>query len=118
MGNHWHEFPMRDTVAPELVDHQTKRFPPLALQEPPEESPRRTRVPTGLREDVDDIAILVNGSPQVLSLTIDRDEHLVEIPGVAETTLTTFQSTCVLGSELDRPLSDRFIRHVHAALRE
>jgi len=61
---------------------------------------------------------LIHGTPKILPLTIDGDEHLIEMPGVAETTLTTFQSTCVLDSELDRPLPNRFIRHVNAALRE
>jgi len=53
-----------------------------------------------------------------VTLTADRDEDLVQKPGVAETPLAACQATRVLRSELDRPLSDRFVCHVHATLRE
>ena len=42
----------------------------------------------------------------------------VQVPCVAETPLTTFQSAGVLCSELDGPLSDRFISHVDSAFGE
>jgi hypothetical protein len=38
----------------------------------------------GLQQDVDDVPVLVDGAPEVLALTANRDEQLVEMPGVAE----------------------------------
>ncbi len=45
-------------------------------------------------------------------------EQFVQIPSVTQPALASFQSTRVLGSELDRPLSDSFVGHIHAALNE
>lgn len=118
MRHQGYDFPMCDTVASQLVRHETERSSSLTLQELAKESSRRTPVPAGLDEDIDHIAILIHSPPEILALTIDTDEHFVQEPGVAETTLTTFQSAGVLGSKLDRPLPNRFISHVHAALSE
>src|SRR5258708_34911470 len=40
---------------------------------------------------VQDIAVLVHGSPQVMSLATDREEDLVQMPLVATTRSTTAQ---------------------------
>ena len=102
---------MCDTVASQLVSHETKRFPPLTLYELPEESPCRTPVPTGLYEDIDHIAILINSPPQILSLTVDFDEDFVQMPCIAEPTLSSSQLASVVRTELPAPLSHGFVRH-------
>ena len=43
MGDQRHDVPMCDTVASQLVGHQTKRLLSLILQESPKESPPRAR---------------------------------------------------------------------------
>jgi hypothetical protein len=45
--------------------------------------PGRGLVPPVLYEDVEDVAVLVDGPPQVLQLTVDLDEDLVKVPLVA-----------------------------------
>ena len=42
----------------------------------------------GLHENVDYIAVLIQRTPEILALTVDRDEDFVQEPGVAETTMT------------------------------
>ena len=109
MRDRMHERPVRDTVASKLVSNETERFPSLTLQELPEESPRRTPVPAGLYENVDHIAVLIHCAPEILALPVDGNEDFVQEPRIAETTLTTFQTPGVLGTELSAPLPDRFI---------
>ena len=36
-----------------------------------------------LHEDVDCVAVLVHGTPQILLPPLDLDEYLVQMPGVA-----------------------------------
>ena len=43
-------------------------------------------IPSWLHEDVQDVTVLIHGAPQVLLATLDRDEHLVEMPGVSHPT--------------------------------
>jgi len=41
-------------------------------------------IPVGLEEDVEDVAVLVHGSPDVLPLAADSHEEFVEVPRVAD----------------------------------
>ncbi len=40
-------------------------------------------VSTRLDEDVDDVAILIDGTPEILPLSLDGDEDLVQVPCVS-----------------------------------
>ena len=82
-----HDRAARCSVASQLVGDEAARLPTLALQQLAEESPCGRGVSSALDEDVEDITILVNGSPQVVSVASDGDEDLVKEPGVSESTL-------------------------------
>ncbi len=60
-------------------------------------------------EDVDDVAILIDGTPEILPLSLDGDEDLVQVPCVSQATLAALQSTSVFRPELVAPKSDGFI---------
>ena len=111
MGDQGHDVPMGDSIATQLVRHETRRFLALPLQELPKESPRRTRVPAGLDEEVDQVPVLVHGAPEILAVTVDRDEDFVQKPRIAESALAALQPPGVLGAELHAPLPNGFIRH-------
>ena len=106
---------MGDTVAAQLVGHEPHGFLSLTLQQSAKESPRCTPVPTGLYEDVNQVTVLVHGAPQILALTVDRDEDFVQKPRISESTLTSLQPPGVIGAELPAPLPNRFVRHDDAA---
>ena len=73
---------MCDSVAAQLVGHETNRFLSLIFKESPKESSRRTPVPAGLDEDVDQVTLLVNRTQQILVLTVDRDEDFDQNPRI------------------------------------
>ena len=100
VGGTGHDVPLGNSVAAQLVGHETTRFLSLTLQALSEESPRRTPVPTGLDEKVNQVTALVHGAPQRLALTVDRDEDFVQQPRLSESTLTSLQPPGVIGAEL------------------
>ena len=114
-GDTGHDVPLGHSVAAQLVGHETTRFLSLTLQALSEESPRRTPVPTGLDEKVNQVTVLVHGAPQRLALTGDRDEDFVQKPRLSESTLTSLQPPGVIGAELPAPLPNSFVRHDDAA---
>ena len=79
---------MHCAIAPQFVGHEQHRLCPLALQALTEEAVCGAAITTRLDEDVDHVAVLVNGTPQILLSTSDRHEDFVQIPGVAEMPLS------------------------------
>jgi hypothetical protein len=75
---------MRGAVALETVGDEAA-WQTAAPVEPLAKAPRRrVAITAGLEQDVDDVAVLVDGAPQGRPLAANRDEQLVEMPGVAE----------------------------------
>ena len=116
VGNQGHDVPMGDTVATQLVGHETSRFLSLTLQEFPKESPRRPPVPTRLDKEVDQVTVLIHCAPEILALPVDRHEDFVQKPRISESPLSTFQPPRVVGAELPAPLPHGFVRHDDAPL--
>ena len=106
---------MCDMVAAQLVGHETRRFLSLPLQECPKESPRRAPVPAGLDEDVDQVTVLVNCTPEILALTGDRAEAFVQKPRISESILSALQVPGVVGTERPAPRPHGGVRHDDAS---
>ena len=75
-----HHRPMRHLIASELVGDQHPRYPALLGQQRTEEPLGALGIPARSDQDVEDIAVLVDGPPQVVTTAVDRQEHLVEVP--------------------------------------
>ena len=68
-------------------------------------------VPAGLDEEVDQVPVLVHGAPEILALTVNRDEDFVQKPRIVESALSALQPPGVVGAELRVPLPNGFVRH-------
>jgi hypothetical protein len=69
-----------------------------------------------LHKDIQHIAVLINGSPEVMLLAANREYHLVHMPFVATARATTSQLIGVSLPECEAPLPNRFRRHDDASL--
>jgi hypothetical protein len=49
---------------------------------------------------------LVDGAPEILPLTLDIHEKFVQVPNVAQATLSSLECPGIFGTELQTPLSD------------
>ena len=116
MGGPGHEVPMCDTVAAQLVGHEPHGFLSLTVQQSAEESPRCTPVPTAVYEEVDQVVVLILRAPQILALTVDRHEDLIQEPRIFESTLSSLQLPSLLGAELPAPLANGLVGHDDASL--
>ena len=110
MADGRHDAPMRRRIASQLVGDQPTRHAALTFQQLAEK-PFGGPVATRLDEDVDDVAILIDGTREILPLSLDRDEDLVQVPCVSLATLAALQSTSVFRPELDAPKTDGFKEH-------
>ena len=72
----------------------------MALQWAPKESLGGCSITLRLELDINNLAILVYGFPEIMLLAIYLDEHLVDIEGATITSVLPFQSSRVQATEL------------------
>jgi hypothetical protein len=75
-------------------------------------------IAAGLNQDVDHIAVLIHRPPEIVLLSVDSNKNFVQMPGVAEATLTLLQISGIARTELLTPDSNRFIRDDDSAFGE
>jgi len=78
--------------------------------------PKARKTPTSW--NVNHVAVLIDRTPQIVALPADRDEDLVQKPGVSESTLPLPKLGRVRRPELDAPVPDRLVRDGHTSLRQ
>ena len=69
-----------------------------------------------LDEDIKDVAILIDGAPEIVPLSLDGDEGLVQMLSVAQPALSMLEPASVCRTKLDAPQPDRFVGHREATL--
>ena len=106
---------MRHCVTAQLVGDQHPRRCALLLEEFAEEPLGGLGIPARSDQDVEDVAVPVDGPPQILPTAVDRQEHLVEVPLVGGPFPAAAQPADVFRSELGTPLPDRLVGDDHAA---
>ena len=84
----WEDFSVRRRVASQLVGNELQRWCLLLLQDLAKEAFGGSLVSVTCDQDVDNIAVLVHGSPKIVAFATDRDEQLVDVPDVTEATLS------------------------------
>jgi len=106
---------LRCTVALEFVGDDPERLLVLAAHQSAKESLGCALIAPGLQQNIDDVSVLIHGTPEILLLAVDSDEEFVQIPDVAEATLFPLQTLYITRSEFSAPLSDGFERNQDAA---
>jgi hypothetical protein len=68
-----------------------------------------------LHQDIQHLAFLIYRAPEIDLFAIDLEEHFVEVPSITTAAAVTTKAACVLGTKLQRPEPNRFVRHFDAA---
>ncbi len=105
-------------IAPQLIGHDLARYISHAFQELTKEALGGAFVPVLLHEDVQHIAILIDGSSGVMTIASDGDKHLIHEPGVAQTSLAASKTSREHPAELETPLADRLVADDYTPLRQ
>ena len=95
IGDGRHDRSVRSPVAAQLVGDQAHGLTLLALQQLAEKACGRPAVATRLDKDIEDVAILIDGTPEIAPLSLDGDKDLVQVPSVAQPALSTLEPASV-----------------------
>lgn len=84
-----HDVSVGGAVAPQLVRNQLPRLVPLPLQKLAEEPSGRAGIAISLYQDVDHVSVLIDSPPEIMPLSLDVHEELIQVPDVSQATLPT-----------------------------
>jgi hypothetical protein len=71
-----------------------------------------------LNQNIDHVAVLIHGTPQILLLAVDSNEGFNQMPLIAKPSLASFQLPSIGRTELLTSLPDRLIGHDDSPLGE
>ena len=78
-----HHGSMRRIITSEFIGHQPPGFTSLAFEKTAEKAFSRTLIATALHENINAIAVLIDGTPQILALPLNGDKDFVDMPRIA-----------------------------------
>ena len=111
MLNGRHDRSMSGVIAFEFVGVEPTGFAPLAFDQAAKEAGRGFFIPSSLHQDINGVAILIDRTPEILMLPVNGDDRFIEVPGIAQATLSFLQSSRIGGPKLQAPASYRFVGH-------
>jgi hypothetical protein len=110
------QVPDSSSVGAELVGREQFRREALFLEELAHEAEGRMLVAPALNQHIENLALMIDGAPQVHPLSGNPDHHLVEVPAIARAWAAPPQLSCDPQPELQNPALHRFIGNINAAL--
>src|SRR6201987_1217911 len=110
-----HGLPLGRGVALQLVGDEHTRCAALLLEELAEHAFGGLLVAPALDENIENEAVLVDGTPEPMLLPGDADDHLIEVPFVATARRSPPDAVGEFPAEFEAPLPDRLVRHRDAA---
>ena len=110
VGNAWQNRPTSSSIALQLVGDDPEWLLALTAQQSAKEPLGCTLIAARLQQNIDDITILIHGTPKILLLAVDSDEEFVQIPGITEPSMFLLETSGKVGSEFPAPSPDGFVR--------
>jgi hypothetical protein len=106
----------RRGVGAQFVGDQQFRREAVLLEQLAHQPQRRPAVAPALDKQVEDLALVIDGPPEVHPLPGDPHHHLVQVPSIARPRAPLAQPSRDRGTEFQHPTSHRFVGDVESAL--
>src|SRR5262245_59533372 len=105
-------------IALQFVRNDDARNVCEALEQLAKKLLRRVLIAPALDQDIEDVVVLIDGAPQVMAFTINRQKHFVQVPFVAWLGASTLQPIRVVLPKFQTPLADGFMGDVDTAFKQ
>jgi hypothetical protein len=100
----------------QLVGDENFRHESLLLEQLAHQPQRRPSVASALDEHIEDLALVIDGAPQIQPLAGDAHYHLVQMPAIVRPRTALTKPSCDDGTEFQQPTPHRFVRDVETTL--
>jgi len=105
----WRDFTMSGVIAFQFVRVEPTRFTTLTFDQAAEKALGGFLVPLWLHQNINGVPILIDRAPEILMLSLDRDNRFIEMPGIAQPTLAFLESARIRWTKFQAPAPYRFI---------
>ena len=78
-----HHRPMNRIITSEFIGHQPSRFTSSAFEQATKKPFGCLLIAATLHQNIHDSVVLIDGTPQLLALPLNRDKNVVAMPGIA-----------------------------------
>lgn len=95
----------------ELIGDHPPGFTALTFDQETKKAFSRKLIPPGSYEDINGIAFLVYGGPQILPFPLDGHKHFVDMPSIPQPPLLFLELACVGRPKLLTLQTNSFINH-------
>src|SRR5437764_14658130 len=112
------KMPKRGSVRAQLVGCQQFRREAVLPEQLAHQPECRVLVAAALHQHIENLALVIDGAPQVHPLAGDANHHLIEVPPVARSWAAPSKPAGKPGPELQNPPPHRFIGNLQAAFGE
>src|SRR6201981_3112528 len=109
------EMPEGSAVGAQLVARHPGRREALFAEQLAHQLDGRRAVSTTLDQDLEDLALVVDGTPQIHLLARDPDDHFVEMPAIARSRTARSQAPRDRRSEFEHPTANAHVGDVEPA---
>src|SRR6266404_2650340 len=103
-------------VGAQLVGRHSRRREALLAEQLAHQLDGRRAVSTTLDQDLEDLALVVDGTPQIHALARDPDDHFIEMPAIARSRTAPSQTASDRRSEFEHPTANALVGDVESTL--
>jgi hypothetical protein len=118
MFHSWENFLLGRSVALLFIGDDDSRHVRQAREQLAKEPLCGPLVLAALHQDNQHVPLLIHGTLQIVTFSLDRQKHLVHMPLVARPGASAAQLIRVLLAKLAAPLADGFIGHDHSTFKQ
>ena len=109
---------MGSRIAAELVGDKLPGWFPLMPQDLSKETFRGPAISAARHQNIDYVPVLIHRSPQITTLPSDREEELVNVPDVPQSSLLSSQRAGIVRAKLAALSPDGFVGDENTSLGE
>src|SRR5437763_1707463 len=104
----WENLALGGCVALQFVGDEHLRDIRQPFEELAKEFLRGPLIPAALHQDIEHVSLLIDGSPQIVTLSFDRQKHFIQVPLVPRPWTATPELISILLAKLATPLANGF----------
>jgi hypothetical protein len=111
----WQELSLGPPITLELISDEHPGYKLAPFEELAEEPLGSRFIPASLHQNIEHMALLIHGPPEIMPLPMNREKHFIQVPFIPRLRPSETELIGLGLPKLAAPFPDRFVGHHHPA---